>query len=438
MPKLTTEFVRKTKPTDRDQFFWESRLSGFGLRVKPSGVKSFLIQYRNSSGQSKRKTIGRFGDPLTVDQAFRAARKELAAVTLGEDPVSKQREERNAWTVNQLCEIYLKEAAAGNVLTRRREAKSASTMATDIGRVKRHITPLLGSKRVQDLKRADIQRFFGDVKAGRTAVNEKTGEFRGRAIVTGGQGTAKRTVGLLSGILSYAVEIGIIEDNPARGIRLPKDQKREIFNLDEKYHALGNALRLAEERGEPWQAIGIIRLCALSGLRRGEAVNLKWTEVDLDGGCIRLAASKTGFSVRPVGNLVTSLLAEIKSQNASNHFVFTASRVEDASFGGIPRAWKRITGEEELSSDNKQELESLTLHGLRHGFATTADNLGLTLPSVAALLGHSVGGVTAGYIGRVDSFLSAAADRVANQIAQTMGDAVTNLVIERPRFGMTK
>lgn len=173
-------------------------------------------------------------------------------------------------------------------------------------------------------------------------------------------------------------------------------------------------------------------------MRRSEAVNLQWREVDFVGRCIRLKASKTGTSVRPIGSVVTGMLADIKDRQYPGVCVFPAKRIERAAFGGIPRAWRRIISTSELDDNELNELENFTLHGLRHGFATTANTLGLTLPTVAALLGHAAGGVTAGYIGRIDTVLAAAADRVANQIARQMGDQKSGEIVSIPSMTVSK
>jgi hypothetical protein len=102
----------------------------------------------------------------------------------------------------------------------------------------------LGKKAVRELKPSDVRQFFLDVKAGKTAADVKTGK-RGRAIVKGGEFAAKRCVGLLQGILRHAVDMGLIETNPAHGIRLPKDNERKITDLADKLAALGRALELA-------------------------------------------------------------------------------------------------------------------------------------------------------------------------------------------------
>ena len=119
-------------------------------------------------------------------------------------------------------------------------------VAIDKGRITHHIIPLLGSCIVRDLSPQDVTKLFRDVKAGKTAADVKTG-IRGRAVVTGGPATAKRVVGLLQGILSFAVAEGIIEKNPAHGISLPSDAKRKVADVPEKLAALGQARGTAQE-----------------------------------------------------------------------------------------------------------------------------------------------------------------------------------------------
>ena len=429
--KLTIRSVAALKPVPgKDVFEWDSELAGFGVRVKPSGVMSYVVQYRNQHGRSRRMTIGKHG-VFTPEEAREEARQMLAASARGDDPAEMKSNVRNEWTVQQLCEEYVSQTKIGNVVTRSGRVKSASTLATDKGRIERHIIPLLGHRVVRDLNRSDISGFFRDVKAGRTAVDVKTG-FRGRAIVKGGQGAAKRTVGLLSGILSFAIELGLVETNPAHGIRLPADGKRSITGLDEKYGGLGCALSVAEEQAEPWQAIEAIRFAALTGARRSEVISLMWKDVDFQNRCFRLAMSKTGESIRPIGQKAIMVLERVRQKNAAGDYVFPAARKENAPFGGLPRAWKRIITSDKMTDQDRDAVDGLTLHGLRHGFATTANNLGLTLPTIAALLGHAAGGVTAGYIGRVDNVLLAAADQVANQISTLLGDESDGVVVLHP------
>jgi integrase len=351
-------------------------------------------------------TLGKYG-ALTPDEARKLAKQTLAEVTCGGDPVDKRAQERNAMSLRQLCHNYLVAAEKGLILGKRKRPKKASTLDTDRGRIDRHILPLLGSRRVRDLTTPDIVRFMRDVTAGKTAVDVKTG-FRGRAIVEGGAGTASRTVGLLGGILSFAVSEGIIVVNPVHGVKRPADDRREIRLTADQYRALGDVLAAAEAEGENLSAILGIRLLALTGCRRGEIEQLRRDEIDLPGRCIRFLDTKEGKSFRTLGTDDITLLSNLAHDN---RYVLLGS-TPHKPFMGLPKAWRRIVG--------KANLPGLTPHGLRHAFASVANDLGFTEPTIAAMLGHGSHSTTSRYVHHLDSALIAAADKVAGEIAAMM------------------
>jgi Phage integrase, N-terminal SAM-like domain len=160
----------------------------------------------------------------------------------GADPAEEKQQGRKAKTVAELCDGYLEASEAGRVLTRRKLRKKASTLATDKGRVERHIKPLLGNLKVAAVSRLDIERFNNQVSEGATAARVKTGKH-GLARVTGGRGTATRTLALLGVIFSYAVRQGLRADNPAHGIEKHAYKERQRRATDGEYAALGEALR---------------------------------------------------------------------------------------------------------------------------------------------------------------------------------------------------
>jgi integrase len=410
--KLTKRNINAVKLNpNQDTYVWDDDVPGFGLRIKPSGVRSFIIQYRNSSNVSRRVTLGKFG-VLTPDQARKVAKQTLADVARGGDPAEKRAQDRNAMTVRQLCQAYLEAVEKGLILGKGKRPKKQSTLCTDRGRIDRHILPLLGSRRVRDLTPPDVVRFMRDVTAGKTADDVKTG-FRGRAIVKGGAGTASRTVGLLGGILSFAVSEGLIPINPVRGVKRPADNRREIRLTTEQYQALGDALEEADANGENSATILAIRLLALTGCRRGEIERLRWDEVDLPARCLRLSDSKEGKSIRPLGSDAAILLAKLPRDG---RYVLNGN-APDKPFAGLPKAWARIVG---------KELPGLTPHGLRHAFASVAADLGYAEPTIASMLGHSTRTITGRYVHHLDSTLIAAADKVSGQIAAMMSGRRTS------------
>ena len=413
MPKLTKRAVDALAPQGKEIFAWDSELRGFGVRAKPSGAKTFIAQYKTRQGATRRTAVGHYG-ALTVEQARSEARVILADVSRGIDPSERKRRQRVAMTVEALCAEYIERAEKGLILTRRRAAKSDATIATDRGRIFRHIVPLIGSRTVEEVTPQHVRAFVRDLTAGKTAIDEPSGKLRGRAVVTGGSGTATRTTGLLGAIFSYAVAEGYRLDNPVRGVPLAAYEKRDSRLGDEQFAVLGAALRRAEANGEPWQAIKTIRLLALTGARRGEVVALLQDDVDVPASALRLSSSKTGKSVRPLGDDAATLIAKAVTQAGDVAYVFPASRLENKPYGGLPGAWDRIV---------TPALPGVTAHTLRHTFASVADDLGYTEATVAALLGHAGGGVTRGYIHKVDTALIAAATAVGAEIERMMGDA---------------
>ena len=418
VPKLTKRVVDGLRADPaRDVFAWERELRGFGIRVKPSGVASYLIQYRNTEGRTRRLVLARVGT-LAPEQARGMAREKLAAVAKGADPSQERNAEKTAMTVKELCEHYLASGEKGLILGKGKKPKKASTLATDRSRINRHILPLLGHRKLKNLTRADLAQFVRDVTVGKTAADEKTG-FRGRSIVKGGAGAAARTLGLLGGILSYAEnELGVISQNPRRGVSRQADGKRNRRMTRADYAALGSALVAAEADGENRAAINAVRLLAYTGCRRGEVVSLKWSEVDLAGQCLRLSETKEGASIRPLGSPACDLL---RSLDRTGAYVLPG-RDGGKPYGGLPKAFKRLAA--------KAQLDWLTPHLLRHSFASVADERGFTEPTIAAMLGHSSGSVTRRYIHKLDGVLISAADNVAREIQRQMIGAPTAMVVQ--------
>jgi integrase len=200
-------------------------------------------------------------------------------------------------------------------------------------------------------------------------------------------------------------------DNPVHGVARPAYNKRKVRLDDERYRLLGDAVSKAEQSGEIWQAVTAIRLLALTGCRRGEVIKLLRNEVDLAGQALRYDDTKTGESIRPIGRVACDLLRDAL-ERASGRFVLPSVRKPDYYYRGLGLAWERIVA---------PVLPGLTPHGLRHAFASAAEDLGYSLPTIAALLGHAGSGVTAGYIHKLDAALIAAADRVSRHVAEALG-----------------
>lgn len=404
MPKINKKAVDAAIPNGRDYVIWDSELPGFGLRVFASGKRSYVLQYR-SLGRSRRYTIGLHG-VWTPDTARLEAKAQLGRIARGDNPAEEKQLDHRALTVKQLCELYRADLEAGLILGKGGRPKRATTIYTDLGRIKRHIIPLLGTRRVKDLTRADATKLLKEVMAGNTRASVKTDKLRGKSIVRGGPGTASRTLGLFGAILTYAINAGIIDSNPAHGIRKPKDQVRQRRLTEAEYRGLGQMLAEIGFDHTYSTSADIIRLLALTGCRRSEIIGLRWDEIDFEGSCLRLAESKEGYSIRPVGLPVLEFLEE-RRPYADGDYVFTGLR-NSPVFGAFPHQWDRIFKD--------SALDGVTAHVLRHSFASLANDLGFTEVTIAALVGHAKGSVTSKYIHTLDSALVMAADTIAGYI----------------------
>lgn len=407
--KLTKSIVDASESRGHDYFLWDSDLKGFGIKIAKGGRKSYVCKYRVGSGRTaptRRMTIGAHGSPWTVDQARGEARKLLGRAANGEDPAKEKQEEKKQITVAQLCDLYLENGVG---------TKKASTIATDLGRIERHIKPLLGRKKVPDVTRADIKRFLQDVANGKTAIDERTG-LHGRSIVKGGKGTATRTVGLLGGIFSYAFDCGLIEINPVHGVKRFADRKGQRYLSQQELVAFGQALVDGEERGLNPQALAILKLLVFTGARKGEIETLRWDAVDFEGGYLHLADSKTGQKAFPLNAGALEILSKMPRFDGSP-YVFPAHR-SDGHYKGTPKVWiivRRMAG-----------LEDVRLHDLRHSFASIAVSGGASLPIIGALLGHYDSSTTQRYAHLHDDPLKAASQAVGGKVAAALGNLSAN------------
>lgn len=407
MPKLSSRYVEALKPRDDKFFVWDEALPGFGVRLYPSGRRSYVIQYKVKR-RTRRLTLGFHGE-LSADAARRIARIKLGEVAQGGDPADVRRLEREGLTMRELCDRYMMDAELGLIPGKRRRPKKASTIQTDRSRIGAHIIPLLGTHLVKDIGRPEVHQFMRDVATGKARRDRKT-KPRGRSIVRGGLPTAARTVGLLGSLLSYAVRIGVIETNPVHGFTKPATEFRQRFLSPDEYRLLGDTLLAAEQSGHNRNALTIIRMLALTGCRRGEIERLRWEEVDEERSCFRFADSKEGRSIRPAGSAALRILADRKPENAKG-YVFEGD-VPGKAFDGVPKVWMKTV---------RLKLPDVTPHILRHSFASVANELGFTEATIAAMLGHAAGTTTGRYTHHLDAALVAAAERVSTHIAQLMG-----------------
>jgi integrase len=403
MSKLTKRAVDALETPKRGQtFLWDGELRGFGVRAILSGLKTFVLQYRNAEGRSRRIVIGRYG-VLTVEQARNKAKVKLGTIAHGGDPAEEVDGPRETITVAEICDWYLVEAEAGRLLGRRNRPIKPSTLTMDRSRIETHIKPLLGRRQVRALKVADISGMQADIAAGKTAKPRVPG--RG-GVTTGGEGVAARTVSTLQSLLAHANRLDVIASNPAVGVRKLAGKKKERRLSAAEIKRLGETMRAAERNGEHQVALAAVRLMLLTGFRISEAQGLQRDWLHADQGYVHFPDTKSDGQVRAIGPSAAQLAA---SQPARKNcpYVFPAD-IGDGHFTAAKSCLARLCA--------AAQIEGVTPHTLRHTFGSVAGDLGFSELTIAALLGHAARGVTQGYV-HIDEALKLAASRTCEEIA---------------------
>jgi integrase len=344
--------------------------------VLPSGVKSYVYQYRTPEGTKRRITIGQHG-AWTAEEARSKAQDHWQAVRGGGDPLGAKRALRASDTVSDVLDAYL----ASEDFT----GKAPVTQAVDRGRIERHLRPLLGKKHAHLVTENDVKRTFAAIRDGKTAIDIKTGR-RGRARVRGGPGAARMAIVLLSIIFNWAVRDERMKENPARSIKLaPVGTRETIFESAADYAKLFATLeRMEGDRRIRRPAADAIRLIALTGCRRGEAANLRWRHVERGRLVFPPREHKTGERTGKPRIIALPAAAQAiiarQPEGEASDYVFAPARGEGGAIE-LSHAWDKVRAEASLPRE-------MTLHGLRHSTASHMAMAGAEAAQIMAALGH--------------------------------------------------
>ena len=404
MSRLTKRTVDAlAKPAEGQDFLWDGEIRGFGVRVVPSGLKTFVVQYRNTEGKSRRIKIGRFGI-MTVEEARELAKVKLGRVADGIDPAEEPEAGKDDITVKALCDWYLTEAEAGRILGRKNRPIKASTLAMDRSRISTHIKPLLGKRLVGSLRIVDIEGMQSDIVAGKTAATER-GPGRG-GVARGGPGVAGRAVATLQAILSHAARLDLIEKHPSEGARRLAGKKKQRRLSVPEIKKLGAALQYGERNGEHSTGLAIVTLLLLTGFRISEGQQMHRDWLHAAEGYVAFPDTKGDAQIRAIGPAATRLAASQSVQEGSP-YLFPAD-VGDGAFTAAKACLERLCA--------MVGITGVTPHTLRHTFGSVAGDLGFSELTIAALLGHAAQSVTQGYV-HIDEALKLAVTRTSDTIA---------------------
>lgn len=403
--KRAVDALRCPASQDRD-FLWDDALAGFGVAAFPTGRKVYVAQYRKD-GRSRRVAIGVHGR-LTPDEARSQAKTILGAVEKGADPIAERRAAREIRTFGDVAREFL----ALHVAAKRKGRTRAEYELV----LEKHVLPAIGSKRITDVRRADVARLHGRLADRPYAAN--------------------RALALISVIWNWAArrDEAALVDNPAKGIERYPENGRERFLTTDELARLGAALDKGETTGLPYVvdenkpkakhapkaenrrvkldpfAVAALRLLILTGARLREILDAKWKDVDPERGVLFLEDSKTGRKPVYLSAAAQSVLAALP-QVAGNPYIIAGAK-DGAPRADLKKPWATVC--------RAAGLQGTRLHDLRHSFASFGAGASLGLPIIGKLLGHTQAATTQRYAHLDADPLRRAADAIGATIAAAM------------------
>lgn len=408
--KLTKRAVDAAQvPLTGETRVWDDELSGFCLRVYPSGRKVYALKYR-VAGRQRWLTIGEHGNPWTPDQARDTAKAGLLQAGQGHDPATKKRL-RDDLTVSKLIALYLEEGPGS------KPDKRAGSWASDRSNLERHVGPTIGRRLVSGLAKGDITRMTSAITNGDTATNEKT-KARGRAIVTGGAGIAARCFSTARAMFAWSIDEGYsLGPNPCAGVKLAARPSAERFMSEKQAADLMTALSALEREGViSTRQAAIFRLLLMTGARRVEIAGLRWSEVDFERSRLILppartkAGGKSGERRITLNSAAMAILRDLEKTRKRESYVFPATKGESGHTTTEGKVWR----EKVLP---RAQLTGVRIHDLRHSFASFALADGASLALIGKALGHASSRATERYAQLADDPLRTMTERMADRFS---------------------
>jgi integrase len=421
--KLSKRTADTASPSAKPYVLYDEALHGFGLRVMPSGHKTWVVEYRPTAGgrraSSRRMSLGSAAT-VTADEARKQARDTLAAVRLGQDPARKIQVSRSMPTFSEIGEQFIEQVCVPGKL-------KPNTIRLYKRNIRKLAAPQIGTLAIDAVTKPHVTRLHR--KIGRTRPT-----------------TANNLLVTISSVFKFAVEEGYLPEgtNPASGVEKYKTKAMERYLNSEELARLGEAIRVGETVGLAWaknelknpakakhrpkkpentvvvippDVAAALRLLIFTGCRKMEILGLRWSEVDFERGMLNIEDSKTG---RRVVILNAPALAILAAQPRTNYeFVFPGA--DPTSFRkDITGYWYRVR--QHAGLDGKDGSAPLRLHDLRHSFASFGVSGGMGLPIVGKLLGHTQAATTSRYAHLDADPVRRASESIGAGIAAAMGE----------------
>jgi integrase len=395
--RLTKSVVENVEPGSKDIIVWDRDVKGFGLKVTPKGKSVYFAYYRAANGQQRRPVVGVHG-VMTAEDARQISRKWIGSAFAGQDVSQDRQAARSTPLVRDLAERYLEEHA--------KPFKKPSSCKTDKSNIEHHVLPILGTKKVAEVSRWDIEHLKSAIRDGKTASSLKA-RRRGRSIVKRGPGVANRVIALMSKMMACAVRWELRTGNPVFGTEKYPERRKDRFLDAPEIGRLIAALEQAEqEETETPDVIACFLLLLFTGLRCGEILALEWEDVDFTRGTQRLIDSKTGARTVPINKQAAEILKRHAANRQGQYVVRSATAEGRPSLG---KPWQRLRQRADID-------DTANIHCLRHTFASWAVMDGLSLAQTGALLGHTSPQTTPRYADHLTEAVRGYSQKTANLI----------------------
>jgi integrase len=414
--KITKRVVDSLKAKPIEYAVWDAQLSGFGVRVRPTGAKSYVVLYRAGTGRGapqRRFTIGAVGK-ITPEKARELAKGILADVAHGKDPAGEKTGERATPTVAELADRFMADYVEPKL-----KPGTGNLYRIILDRI---VKPELGAAKADKLTRAAVARLHSKLRATPVHAN--------RMLVT------------LASMYGFAARAGLVPEgtNPAQKIDKYPEHRRERFLTGEELERLGAAIREAENTGIPWEvdddspnakhiasaenrftkiethAAAALRLLLFTGCRLREILHLKWDHVDTERGMLFLPDSKTGKKTVVLNAPAMEVLNGLPRIGAYVIASDSAGTENEKPRADLKRPWAAIS--------RRAGLAGVRLHDMRHTYASFGAGGGLGLPIIGKLLGHSQAATTARYAHLDADPLRRATESIGGRIAAAMGERI--------------
>ena len=363
---FTDMMVRKLVPIGRDRFeVWDGRVPGFGLRVAPTGTKTFILVYRHR-GRTRRLTLGRYPF-LSLADARDKAVMALQAVTRGEDPAL------DAAATDGVTFQF--DAVLDQFVTRHCRVRNKPATARETERLlRKHFVAAWSKRDIRDISPSHINAVLdGLVAAGKPS-------------------EANHALGAIKTLFAWCVERDLLNVSPGMKVRKPAKHgaRSRVLNDDE----LLAVWRAFVADGYPFGTMGMLLL--LTGQRRGEVTQMRWAQIDFAHSTWTIPAELAKNNHAHVLPLVTPAIAVLKAvPRLSDARVFPARSNDANAISGFTRA--------KLRFDTVSGVTGWTLHDLRRTVATGLAKLGVAPHVIERILNH-VSGTFGGVAGIYNRF----------------------------------